>query len=71
MNFFNRKTVWKNAEFIPFKLCIATAYILLGAYFQQFVKRHYFVFIIAFVITVIWTMYLWISKMKKDKTNRL
>ena len=64
MSFFNRKTTWTNLEFIPFKLYIAAAYILLGAYFQKFVREYYLIFIIVFVLAVIWTLYLWISKMK-------
>ena len=66
MNFFNLKTVWTNSELIPLKVCIATAYILVGAYFHNFVRRYYLVFLIAFVITVVWSLYLWISKMKRD-----
>ena len=66
MNFFTRKTSWTNLEFIPLKLCIACAYILIGAYFQNFVRQYYVVFLIAFGITLIWTLSLWISKMKKD-----
>ena len=36
MNFFRIKTSWSNAEFIVLKLCIASAYVLIGAYFSDF-----------------------------------
>jgi hypothetical protein len=65
MNFFNRTTTWTNTQLIPLKLCIASAYILVGAYFHKFIREYYLIFIIIFVITVIWALYLWITKMKK------
>jgi len=64
MNFFKIKTSWSNAELIPLKLCIATAYILVGAYFHRFFHDHYVLVLILFVITVIWSVYLWLNKMK-------
>lgn len=67
MNFFKIKTSWTNAEFIPLKLCIATAYVLVGAYFHNFFRAYYVPILIVFVITVIWAVYLWLNKMKKEK----
>jgi hypothetical protein len=66
MNFLNAKTTWTNAELIPFKLGIATAYILVGAYFHHFFHHYYIAVFVLFFITVIWTLYLWINKMKKE-----
>ncbi len=66
MNFFNIKTSWSNAEFIPLKLCIATAYILIGAYFHTFFLDYYIPVLIVFGITIIWAVYLWIIKMKDN-----
>lgn len=65
-NFFKQKTSWTNAEFIPLKLCIASAYIMIGAYFGDFIKQYKVVFIILFSVTVVWSVYLWITKMKKE-----
>jgi len=65
MNFFKIKTCWTNAEFIPLKLCIATAYILIGTYFHNFFRTWYVPVLIVFVITAIWAVYLWLSKMKQ------
>ena len=42
MNFFKVKTSWSNAEFITLKLCIATAYLLIGAYFHRFIHDSVF-----------------------------
>nr|WP_294936243.1 hypothetical protein [uncultured Flavobacterium sp.] len=67
MNFFKIKTSWSNAEFIPLKLCIAAAYLLIGAYFHNFFRDYYTPIIIIFGITVIWSVYMWISKMKNNK----
>jgi hypothetical protein len=64
MNFFSIKTSWSNAEFIPLKVCIGTAYLLIGTYFPTFFGQ-YLVFIWGlFVITMIWSLTLWLTKMK-------
>lgn len=67
MNFFKIKTTWSNAEFIPLKLCIASAYVLVGAYFHHFFSQYRMVAIVLFAATVIWSVYLWLSKMKKQQ----
>jgi hypothetical protein len=67
MNFFNIKTTWSNAEFIPLKLCIASAYILIGSYFHHFFRNYYIPIIIVFSITAIWSVYLWLNKMNEKK----
>ena len=70
MNFFKIKTSWTNAEFIPLKLCIASAYILIGAYFHNFVRTYFVMFLVLFGITVVWSVYSWITKMKiENKSN--
>lgn len=71
MNFFSRKTTWSNAEFIPLKLCIASFYIVAGAYFYSFVQRYYWLFIAVFAVCVIWTVYLWLVKMRKENKKNL
>ena len=69
MNFFKINTNWSNAEFIPFKVCIASAYILFGAYFHSFLCTYYVPVLVVFGITVIWTVYLWLKKMKIANEN--
>jgi len=64
MNFFKIKTSWSNAEFIPLKLCVASAYVLAGAYFHSFFRHFYLPVLVLFGITSIWSVYLWASKMK-------
>ncbi len=66
MKLFKLKTTWTNAEFIPLKLCIASFYILVGAYFRHFVSQYRWLFVALFAITVIWTVYLWSTKTKKE-----
>ena len=68
MNFFKIKTCWSNAELIVLKICIATAYIFVGSYFHNFFHDYDLVILGAFGITVIWSLYLWIIKMKKKST---
>lgn len=70
MDFFKIKTSWSNAEFIILKLCIATAYILIGSYFHDFFSNYYPPLIILFGITVIWSIYLWLNKMKNSKQRQ-
>jgi hypothetical protein len=65
MNFFKRKTTWTNAEFIPLKLCVAAAYVLIGAYFHEFVIYFYIPILVVFFVTVVWVLLLWIKKMKE------
>jgi hypothetical protein len=67
MNFFKIKTSWTNAELIPLKVCIAMAYLLVGAYFHAFVHTWYVPVLIVFGITVVWSVYSWLSKMKNSK----
>jgi hypothetical protein len=64
MNFFKIKTCWTNAEMVVLKLCIATAYILVGTYFHNFFRHYYIPVLVVFGITVIWAVYLWLNKMK-------
>ena len=70
MNFLQIKTSWSNAEFIPFKLCIASAYIIIGSYFHNFFQEYYLAVLIIFGITVLWTLSLWIKKMKVEISNQ-
>jgi len=69
MNFFEAKTSWKNIEFIPFKLCVASAYMMVGAYFQSFISKHLEIFVIPFLVSVAWTVYLRMSKMRQYKNG--
>ncbi len=67
MNFFKIKTTWSNAELVVLKLCIATAYLLVGGYFHAFIRQYDVPVLIIFGITCIWSVYLWIVKMKASK----
>ncbi|WP_460693788.1 hypothetical protein [Mucilaginibacter puniceus] len=68
MNFFKIKTAWSNAEFIPLKLCVASAYVLIGSYFHAFIKQYTIPIIIVFIVTCVWCLYLWLGKMKKAES---
>lgn len=67
MNFFKIKTSWSNAEFIILKLCIASVYILVGGYFHSFFRHYEVILLAVFSITCVWSVYLWLSKMKGAK----
>lgn len=69
MNFLKNKTTWTNAELIPLKICIASAYVLVGAYFHDFIRKYYLLFIALFGITVIISLYKWFTKMKKENSK--
>lgn len=66
MNFFTKKTTWTNWELIPLKLAIATIYLLLGAMFWKVVKEYDGIIGIIFGITLMISLNLWITKMKKE-----
>ncbi|RYF74692.1 MAG: hypothetical protein EOO39_08165 [Cytophagaceae bacterium] len=68
MNFFNAKTTWTNAEFIPLKLCIGAAYLFMGSYFHEFIKNYYTLIMAVFGVTVIWSVTLWLRKMNREKS---
>lgn len=68
MNFFKMRSTWTNAQLIPLKVCIASAYLLVGAYFHDFFRKYYILFIILFVITVIPSLYLWVTKLRKENS---
>ncbi|TGK05263.1 hypothetical protein EHQ53_16605 [Leptospira langatensis] len=67
MNFFTKETSWSNAEFIVFKLCVASIYVLIGAYFSSFFLQYRIVITVVFAITVVWTVSLWLKKMRSTK----
>jgi len=64
MNFFKIKTSWSNAELGIFKVCIACVFVMIGVFFNDFLKNFYMPLIVLFVITLVWTLYLWITKMR-------
>ena len=66
MNFFKIKTTWSNLEFIPLKLCIAAAYLFIGTCFHELFKDYLLLILAIFGVTVLWSLYLWISKMKNE-----
>ena len=68
MNFFKIKTTWSNAELEVFKLCVASIFVLIGAYFHNFLCNYYAPLLIVFCVTFIWTLYLWLTKMKNGES---
>lgn len=67
MNFLKTKTTWSNAEFGIFKTCVISYGILIGLYFNEFLKNYLAFFWIVFGIATMWTITLWINKMKNNK----
>jgi hypothetical protein len=65
MDFFKTKTNWSNAEFVLIKICIASAYLLIGAYFHSFFINYYSALFIIFGVSAIWCVYWWTEKMRK------
>lgn len=66
MHFFKIKTSWSNAEFILLKICLASAYLLAGAYFHDFFSNYYSALFVIFGVSAIWCVYWWVEKMKKN-----
>ena len=66
MKFLSAKTTWTNLEFVVFKLCVASAYVLVGGYFHSFFSSYRLPVLILFVLSTAYTLYLWGKKMKAE-----
>jgi hypothetical protein len=66
MDFFRKKTTWSNLEFIPLKLCIGSAYLIIGSYFHAFVQEYRWVFLAILAVTVAISLNMWIRKMRME-----
>ncbi|MBX7162397.1 MAG: hypothetical protein K1X49_01800 [Saprospiraceae bacterium] len=64
MNLFSKKSTWTNAELIPLKLCIGSAYLILGHYFPKLVSDYIVLLYIIFAVTLILSMATWMRQMK-------
>ena len=67
MNFFKIKTSWSNIELGLLKICVGSAFIIIGTYFHEFHKNYLTLFAVLFILTAIWTFSLWMKKMKTGK----
>ena len=65
INFAKARTTWSNAEFIIFKLTITCAYLIIGTYFHTLFSHYYIPLFIVFSISLVWTVSLWLKKMKQ------
>ena len=66
--FFLAITSWSNLEFIPLKLCIGSAYLLLGAIFHEWVMDHHILISFIFGLTAAISLRSWVVKMKRSYT---
>jgi hypothetical protein len=64
-NIAKARTTWSNAEFIVFKLSITSAYLIIGTYFHALFSNYYIPLFIVFGISLVWTVSLWLKKMKQ------
>lgn len=69
MDFFKTRTSWSNAEFVVLKLCLASAYLWVGMRFHEFFARYQPMLFAMFAVTVVWSMWLWLSKMKRESAG--
>jgi hypothetical protein len=67
MKFLRVKTTWTNAELIPLKFCIGSAFLLAGAFFHEFVQKYWVAFLVLFVVTLVPSFWGWIRKMKNGQ----
>lgn len=65
MHFFNAKTVWVNKKFVPFKLCIASIYVITGSNFRRNDENYYLLLFILLGISAVWMVTLWLKKMRR------
>jgi len=66
MNFLKAKTNLSNTEFIVLQLCIASFYLMAGAYFQGFFRSYYTPLFSIFGVSAIWFVYWRVDKMKRQ-----
>lgn len=64
MNFLKIKTSWSNIELGLIKICVLSAGIILGTYFHVYLKNHLQLLGMVFLVTAVWTIYLWVKKVK-------
>ena len=64
MGFLNKKMTWTNAEFIPFKLCVAAAYLFIGSAYPEFFRAYKGWILALFGASLLVVFYLWIKKMR-------
>jgi len=48
MNFFKIKTSWSNAELGIFKVCVASIFVMIGVFFNDYLKNFYVPLIVLF-----------------------
>jgi hypothetical protein len=65
LNIAKARTTWSNGEFIIFKLTITCAYLIIGTYFHTLFSHYYIPLFIVFSISLVWTVSLWLKKMKQ------
>ena len=65
INIAKARTTWSNAEFIIFKLSITCGYLIIGTYFHALFRNYYIPLFIVFGISLVWTISLWLKKMKQ------
>jgi hypothetical protein len=64
-DFAKTRTTWSNAEFIVFKLSITCGYLIIGTYFHALFSKYYIPLFIVFGISLVWTILLWLKKMRE------
>ena len=64
MSFLNKKMTWTNAEFIPLKVCISSAYLYIGSTFSEFFLSYKGFILGLFAVSLVYVMILWMKKMQ-------
>jgi hypothetical protein len=63
MNFFIKTSKWSNLQLIPLKLCIASAYLIIGHYYPETVSIYFWPLILLFGITSIVSLWIWLRQL--------
>ena len=69
MNFLAKQTTWTNLELWLFKACIFSGGISAGLYFYRDLKEAFVFLVPFFVVTGVWSAYLWMKKMNQPNNN--
>ncbi len=66
MNFLKLKSTWTTAELGIIKVCVAAMYLVVGAYFHNFIHSYYWPLLIVGAACALWAGYLWLKKVKAE-----
>jgi hypothetical protein len=63
LQFLFKKSTWSNLQLIPLKLCIASAYLIIGHFIPETVNTYFWPLVLLFGITLIVSLWIWLKQL--------